>query len=184
MIEIHPIEQITVEEAIAVTGSYTCTNIYRVQYSDSDEHTRLELTLETLPQPVTRQYEHFDAETLERYNTVTQEGFSWGAYAGQELVGLLIAGQQAWNASLWVWEFHVAAAYRGQGIGRRLMEQAAQAARAADLRTIVCETQNRNATAIQVYRRLGFGVEGIDISYYTNNDYPDHDVAVFMKRRL
>jgi ribosomal protein S18 acetylase RimI-like enzyme len=184
MIQIRPIQQIADEEARTVTGSYTCTSIYRVQYSDDDGHTRLELTLEALPQPVTRVYEHFDAETIAHYNSVVQEGFSWGAYAAQELVGFLIAEQRAWNASLWVWEFHVAAAYRRQGIGRGLMDQAVQAARAASLRTIICETQNRNAPAIQVYRRLGFGVEGIDISYYTNNDYPDRDVAVFMKRRL
>jgi ribosomal protein S18 acetylase RimI-like enzyme len=64
------------------------------------------------------------------------------------------------------------------------METAVQKAKAAGLRTIVCETQNTNATAVNVYRRLGFSVEAIDISYYSNDDYPDGDVAVFMKRRL
>ena len=103
---------------------------------------------------------------------------------GEELVGALIAETRAWNKTLWVHEFHVAAERRGQGIGRMLMEHAAAQAKAAGLRAIVCETQNQNANAIQAYRALGFRPEGIDISYYTNADYPDRGIAVFMKRRL
>jgi ribosomal protein S18 acetylase RimI-like enzyme len=53
------------------------------------------------------------------------------------------------------------------------------------LRAIICETQNTNVPAIRFYRAVGFGVEGVDISYYTNEDMlPGHTVAVFMKRRL
>ena len=37
---------------------------------------------------------------------------------------------------------------------------------------------------IDTYRRLGFRLEGIDLSHYTNADYPDGEVAVFMKRRV
>ena len=57
-------------------------------------------------------------------------------------------------------------------------------ATAAGLRTIVCETQNTNVPAIQFYRKLGFRMEGIDISYYTNNDLPDGEIAVFMKKQI
>ncbi len=64
------------------------------------------------------------------------------------------------------------------------MECPAEKARRAGFRAIVCETQNTNATAIKIYRKLGFRLEGIDISYYSNNDYPDGEIAVFMKRRL
>ena len=31
---------------------------------------------------------------------------------------------------------------------------------------------------------LGFRVEGVDISFYSNDDYPEGEIAVFMKRRL
>jgi ribosomal protein S18 acetylase RimI-like enzyme len=64
------------------------------------------------------------------------------------------------------------------------MECVAQKAERARFRTIVCETQNTNVIAIKVYRKLGFSLEGIDISYYSNHDYPDGEIAVFMKRRL
>ena len=64
------------------------------------------------------------------------------------------------------------------------MEDVAQRAKNAGFRTIVCETQNTNVMAIKVYSKLGFRLEGIDISHYANNDYPDGEIAVFMKRRL
>src|SRR6266545_450346 len=86
-------------------------------------------------------------------------GFSFGAYDGELLVGLIIAEPQEWNRSLCVWEFHVAATHRRSGIGRQLMACAEEQARRSGLRTIVCETQNTNAAAIMVYRKLGFTIE-------------------------
>jgi ribosomal protein S18 acetylase RimI-like enzyme len=182
--QILSLTKFTDAEAQGVMGSYTCDACYRVRYIDSDSQTMFVLERVALDTPVVRKYDHFDEETLLRYAQVCQAGFSFGAYEGETLVGLLIAEKQDWNHSLWVWEFHVAPAYRGQGLGRALMDEATHKAKEADLRLVVCETQNRNAPAIQVYRRLGFQLEGINISYYSNTDFPDGDVAVFMKRRL
>jgi ribosomal protein S18 acetylase RimI-like enzyme len=184
MIEIRPLTSLTLADVELVAGEYVSDAYYRVSYTDTGESTLLRLDLVPLEQPVVRKYNHFNEEELQRYAGYFVEGFSFGAYTGEELVGFLIASAQDWNHSLWVWEFHVAATHRRQGIGRRLMECAAEKARASSLRVIVCETQNTNSSAIQAYRRLGFHVEAIDISYYTNQDYPDRDVAVFMKRRL
>jgi len=64
------------------------------------------------------------------------------------------------------------------------MEALAEKARKAGLRTIVCETQTTNAPAIRFYRKLGFNIEGIDLSCYSNEDFPDGEIAIFMKRRL
>jgi ribosomal protein S18 acetylase RimI-like enzyme len=65
------------------------------------------------------------------------------------------------------------------------MTEVAARARAAGLRAVVAETQNTNVRAIRFYRRVGFTLEGIDISYYTNEDMqPDRTVALFMKLRL
>ena len=130
-----------------------------------------------------KEFDH-DDETLQRYQRVLSDGYSFGAYDENLLVGLVIGEPHEWNRSLWVWEFHVVEACRKRGIGKQLMDSVAEKAQRAGFRTIVCETQNTNVTAIEVYRRLGFGLEGIDISYYSNDDYPDGEIAVFMKRRL
>ena len=60
------------------------------------------------------------------------------------------------------------------------MEAVADEAKEANLRVIVCETQNTNVPAIEFYRKVGFEIEGIDLSYYDMTE----EVAVFMKREL
>lgn len=64
------------------------------------------------------------------------------------------------------------------------MEALADRARKADLRIMVCETQNTNVPAIEFYRKVSFEVEGIDLSYYSNNDVTNGEVAIFMKKKL
>lgn len=62
---------------------------------------------------------------LNRYREMPAEGFSVGAYECGWLVGLLLAESQSWNRTLWIWEFYIREEFRGRGIGRRLMEEAA-----------------------------------------------------------
>jgi ribosomal protein S18 acetylase RimI-like enzyme len=184
MITIQPLVQLDTADLKRVVTTYLSEGVYIVRYRDSPTDTAFELHYVTLPEPAVKTYEHFDATTLHRYTHILHAGFSFGAYDDDLLVGLLIAEPQEWNRSLSVWEFHVAPTHRRSGIGRQLMAYAEEHARRSGLRTIVCETQNTNAAAILVYRKLGFIVEGIDISLYSNTDYPDGDIAVFMKRRL
>jgi ribosomal protein S18 acetylase RimI-like enzyme len=184
MITLKPLQELNQADIERVTSPYTCTETYRVRYEDSAVGTTFQIQLEPLDQPFIGRYDHFDQETIDRYRRVIPHGFSVAAYDETGLVGLLIADVQEWNSSLWVWEFHVAGANRGQGIGRQMMEWATEKAQNAGMRTIICETQNQNASAIRAYRKLGFQLEGVDISYYTNEDYPDRGIAVFMKRRI
>ena len=73
----------------------------------------------------------------------------------------------------------------GAGDGAAADGGVAGRAAAAGLRAVVCETQNTNVGAIRFYRRLGFTLDGVDVSHYTNHDMePGGTVAVFMKRRL
>ncbi|MCL4263254.1 MAG: GNAT family N-acetyltransferase [Anaerolineae bacterium] len=168
----------------AISG-YQTAEIYQVGYDEGDRETAVTLTLTTLPQPIYKRFPPLDQDDLERYTAVPAQGFSFGLFNQETLVGVALAEQMHWNNSLWVWEFHIAGGYRGEGWGRLLMTRLIAQAQAAGLRTIVCETQNTNVPAIRFYRRMGFRVEGIDISYYSNDDLnPDREVAVFMKRRL
>lgn len=183
MIEISPLTKLERTDLERVASGYTSNGKYQVTYSDSEDQSSIRLQFVENQKPYVKKFDH-DDETLQLYTALLANGFSLGAYDNNLLVGLILAEPREWNRSLWVWEFHVAETYRNQGIGKRLMERAAESAKRIHLRTIICETQNTNANAIHVYRKLGFKVEGIDISYYTNTDYPDGEVAVFMKRRL
>jgi ribosomal protein S18 acetylase RimI-like enzyme len=50
--------------------------------------------------------------------------------------------------------------YRGQGIGRRLLQSALAAARKLGLERVELAVLTNNAPAISLYRSLGFEVEG------------------------
>ena len=184
MIEIRRLSTLTAADLKRIASGYTSSSKYIVKHTDSAAYAAIELELVQLEQPYIKAYDHFDDETVDRYRQALALGYSFGAFDGELLVGIVLAEAHAWNQSVWVWEFHVESSYRGQGIGRRLIEALAEKAYTAGLRTIVCETQNTNATAIQVYRQLRFRLEGVDISYYSNQDYPDGEIAVFMKRRV
>jgi ribosomal protein S18 acetylase RimI-like enzyme len=64
------------------------------------------------------------------------------------------------------------------------METLADHARSQHLRLLACETQSTIVPAIRFYRALGFVLDGLDLSLYTNQDYPDGEIAIFMKRCL
>ena len=184
MLEVRTLTRLNAAELKRIASGYSSDSKYVVTHVDSVSRASIDLRLVALKQPFTKKYDHFDAETVQRYNRVLKDNYSFGAYDSDLRVGLLIAEARLWNHSLWVCEFHVAETYRQTGIGKRLMECAAEKAKQAGLRIIVCETQNTNAAAISIYRKLGFGIDGIDISYYSNTDYPDGEIAIFMKRRL
>jgi ribosomal protein S18 acetylase RimI-like enzyme len=183
MVEIKPLTQLNLDDLHRLVRGYVADATYHVHKTESGEAFTLTLELVPLSRPYVKQFE-LDAETVAMYQAALPKGFSFGAYDGDQCAGIALAEPHYWNNSLWVWEFHVAATHQRQGIGRRLVAALAQQGRAARLRTVICETQNTNVPAIHFYRQMGFQIEGIDISYYSNNDYPDGEMAIFMKKRL
>jgi ribosomal protein S18 acetylase RimI-like enzyme len=184
MIDIRPLAHLNPDDLHHLVTGYTSGAKYQLTRTESDQQFALMLELVPLPQPYRKRYDHLDTETIERYQQVSAFGFSFGAYIVKQCVGIALAEPRHWNRSLWVWELHVADTYRRRGIGRQLVEALAEKGCAAGLRTLVCETQNTNVPAMCFYRKVGFRIEGIDLSYYTNDDFPDGEIAVFMKKSL
>ena len=182
MIEIRPLRDIQAEALNQLTGPYTCSETYRVRWEDGKSSTVFTLERIPLAQPFVGRYDHIDDAWAATY--LRPSDYVFGAYDGEELVGALIAETRVWNKTLWVHEFHVAAERRRQGIGRMLMEHAAaqaEADRAARDRLRDAEPERQCDPGLP---RARFPPGGINISYYTNADYPDRGIAVFMKRRL
>ena len=184
MLEIRPLLQWEPDDLRCLMTGYTSDVKYQVSKRESVQQCVLALELVALPQPWHKRYDDLDAEALDRYQQMLACGFSFGAYDGRQCVGIALAEPEYWNKSLWVWELHVAETHRRLGIGRRLVDALSEQGRAAGLRILVCETQNTNVPAIRFYCKVGFSVEGIDLSYYSNDDFPDGEIAVFMKKRL
>lgn len=184
MIDIRALPHLDLPDLRRLIAGYTTREVYHVAISDHRD--RIAFTLERAPldEPYHKRYSYLDAELIARYERLLPAGFAFGAYDGEICVGIALAEPHAWNRSLTVEELHVDAEYQRQGIGLRLMDALEERARATGLRTIVCETQNTNVNAIDFYRHIGFALEAIDLSFYTNDDYPRGEIAIFMKKRL
>jgi ribosomal protein S18 acetylase RimI-like enzyme len=183
LIELRPLTQLTLTDLQRVGSGYISDSTYTVTRIEADNGVTFDLQRVQLQEPYSQHYA-YETEAVRRYGEICTMGYSFGAYADDALVGVIIAEALPWNRSLSVREFHVAETYRRRGIGGELMARVVSKARETGFRIIMCETQNTNAPAIAVYQRLGFHIEGIDISYYTNHDYPAGEIAIFMKRRL
>jgi ribosomal protein S18 acetylase RimI-like enzyme len=184
MVSIQPLTQLEDDQLTLIAG-YTTRSAYVVEKSEQEEQTSITLRLVSFASPEQNRFDPPAEDMVALYREAATKGFCFAAYEGEQMVGIALAEAQKWNRSLWVWEFHIAPSHQGRGIGRQLMERLVEAAKAAGLRIIVCETQSTNVPAIRFYRRVGFTIEGIDLSYYSNEDMePGRGVAVFMKRRL
>jgi ribosomal protein S18 acetylase RimI-like enzyme len=183
MIDIRPLEQFDAGRFHELGGGYTSPSRYVVSKVETPERTVISMDLTPFAEPYVKVWDQ-DEEMEQQYAEFARQGFSLGAYDGSVLVGLALTELRKWNGTLWIWEFHVDTSCRRQGIGRQLMDRLADNTRRSGLRVLALETQNTNVPAITFYRRVGFEIDAVDLSYYTNQDIPDGEVAIFMKRRL
>jgi ribosomal protein S18 acetylase RimI-like enzyme len=100
------------------------------------------------------------------------------------LVGIMALKFEAWNRRAVVWHFYMAPAYRGRGVGRALMDAAADEAQNRNVRCLWIETQNINYGAIQFYERVGFRWCGLDTSLYDPQRVAPEERALFFVRWL
>ena len=184
MVEIKTLTELSLDILTRLMTGYVSSTKYAVSKTKLDDRAVIELEMVGLESLHVKRFTPPAEEVIQRYMAALRHGVSLGAYEREQFVGIAVAEPQRWNRSLWVWEFHVAETHRRQGIGRQMMEELAERGRTSGLRIVACETQNTNAPPIHFYRRVGFNVEGIDLSYYSNDDWPEGEVAVFMKRRL
>ena len=170
-------------EDLSVAEGYVSSAKYEVSSSETTDHIGFTLSRRELTEPYERHWSASD-EDYSAYSELVDQGLSFGMYDKGRPVGIAISERIDWHRSLWVREFGIAESHRRKGLGRQLMDKVAADAAAKGLRILVCETQNTNVPAIDFYRRVGFEVAGVDLSYYTNSDLAAGEVAVFMKRKL
>ncbi len=163
-------------------AGYVSTDRYQISKSETADEFCFILKRQKLDAPYVKRWS-FSEDDFKNYSGLVNQELSLGAYDAGQLVGIAISEKIEWNRSLWIREFGVAESYRRKGVGRQLMAKAAEVAKAEGLRILVCETQNTNVPAIDFYRSVGFEVDGVDLSYYTNSDV-EGEVVVFMKRKL
>ncbi|MEU3061757.1 GNAT family N-acetyltransferase [Streptomyces subrutilus] len=88
------------------------------------------------------------------------------ALDGGRVCGFAVVGYTPWNRRLTVEDIEVAPGHRGRGIGRALMEHAADFARERGAGHLWLEVSTVNAPAVHAYRRMGFTLCGLDTTLY------------------
>ncbi|MEU8773855.1 GNAT family N-acetyltransferase [Streptomyces sp. NPDC048606] len=103
------------------------------------------------------------------------------ALDGGVLCGFVAVAHSAWNRRLVVEDIEIAPTHRGRGIGRSLMELAADFARERGAAHLWLEVSTVNAPAVHAYRRMGFTLCGLDTTLYDGTPAAGEQ-ALFMSR--
>jgi ribosomal protein S18 acetylase RimI-like enzyme len=182
--DIRPLTGLQPEAYRRIATGYTSPAKYAVHKEESPERTTITIERQPLAAPYVKRWPNSDRDLASYAQIVAEEDASLGAYDGERLVGVIIAKVTPGNGTLWVWDLEVDEAWRGHGIGRRLVEQLAAIGTERGLRVMLVDVQNTNANAIAFYYRTGFVRDGLDLSHYSNHDVTQGEVAFFMKRYL
>lgn len=117
-----------------------------------------------------------DSNDIDELNEIIEQGHSFGAFNGHELIGWIICDFRKWNNSLFIENLLISEKFRGQNIGRLLIRAVNREARELNCRIVELETQNTNYSAIKFYQKAGFMITGINTKLYNNSV----EVALFM----
>jgi ribosomal protein S18 acetylase RimI-like enzyme len=100
------------------------------------------------------------------------------------LVAVLEVEAETWRNTALVWALFVDQAWRGQGLGAKLLREAEKWAKRRKFRAMVLETQTNNVPAIRFYQKHGYSIAGFDPYFYSNQDIAKKEVALFMYKPL
>ncbi len=98
------------------------------------------------------------------------------AKAGDEIAGCVVFHNIAGDVD--ITNVQVKVEYRGRGIGKHLMTEAMEKARAAGGERFTLEARESNLAAISLYESLGFAAEGKRKDFYRN---PREDAIIMWK---
>ena len=133
------------------------------------------LTVVSVP-PYTKQYPRGD--TGAQNDLAQLDKGIYFAYVDGKLAGQIVLFKN-WNGYAYLDDIAVDRAFRRQGIGRALIDQAVAWAKARRLPGIMLETQNINVAACRLYERCGFVLVGYDRFLYRGLDPASEEIALY-----
>lgn len=183
MIEIKLLTSFTMEDekSLGLNGFDTDV-IYEVTKENSDDEMTVSLKRVTLKEPMRREWPHQESD-IDLYKDIIKQGYSYGAYKDDQLVGVVMTEYKELEHSLWITEIVVADHCRHMGIGSVLWDKVIQTANRAQINYIELETQSTNYPAISFYRKNGFEVNGLDMLENLNETI-NNEVILKMKKLL
>lgn len=160
-------------------NGYRTSEVYCVSKTESENSFELRIDKQVLDQEYTKNWETKDS-SVDYFNDVINEKYSYGAYIEHELVGFILLSRISWNNTLWIENIRVKDSIQGHGIGSKLLNKCIAVAKEVGARHVGLETQSTNYPAIQFYKRFGFLVTGIDLERYPQRIGDMEQVGILM----
>lgn len=157
--------------------TYTSDSHYKAQLVETDSSFSFNFTLESLPEILNR--DCFDTLFQPYWNGVCAFGV-FEVEEASEPIAILELAREEWNNRLIITQLLVNEGYRGQGIGKMLVDKAIEIAKEEDFRLITLETQTCNIPAIEFYKKCGFKFAGTNLHFYSNDDISENEVMIEM----
>jgi ribosomal protein S18 acetylase RimI-like enzyme len=162
------------EQIERIDTSFTTDTVY-IAHHHGDE---MVLRLSTLVAPVTKRFPLHDLNKLD-----TPWEFATVAIVEDRICGFLAAGYQVWNRRLTIWHLYVDCLHRRHGIARRLIDRAQVYGITKGALNMWLETGSLHTPGVQVYRRLGFELCGLDTTLYQGTPTSD-ETGLFLARPI
>ena len=182
--QIKKISSLTQELVERIVPGYTSDQIFRIRKTDDGNQMTFTLSLEKIEPPFFKKHDYSNPSVLAHYNSIAAQGNCYGIFYEKKCIGFLLSEIQSWNSTMIVREFGIQPDSRKQGFGKALMAHVIEKAKFLNLRSIFCETQNTNVDAIEFYKKVGFKIDGMDLSFYQNEDQLKREMAIFLRYDL
>ncbi|OHE40938.1 MAG: hypothetical protein A2Y16_03150 [Tenericutes bacterium GWF2_57_13] len=147
------------------------------------EHVRVEIealgdSLDIRLVPARFEYPKMKSFVMELFPPYYENAEAYGVFDGEKPIAMMELNEETWNKRLRVTELWVADEWRHKGYGSALLQHAKQLAQQKGCRMVILETQTCNTAAINLYRKNGFRVIGLDTTCYQNDDVERGEVRL------
>lgn len=159
-------------EGKKVTYSYTSEKYYNVISEKQENGWTFYLKKENFDTPFVK---YLEEDLFDEYREGSEV---YIAEVNGVEAGIMVIQEMSWNNTFTITDLYVQSEYKGQGIGRRLIDLAINRAKEQGARSVVVETQTSNYPAIQFYLKNDFTIAGFNKISYSNGDISKKEVRL------
>jgi ribosomal protein S18 acetylase RimI-like enzyme len=181
--EIRAVQPKDIDALVEIDGTIESSQYLHLEQVQAEDSLSLSWKLEERPQ----RQKLIEPNRLDDEILFTAKQIASGADEGMALmaehddapVALLVARPDLARGTYSVVDVRIDFEHRREGLGTALVFQVIAAARMQEIRAVSAETVTNNFPAIQLFRKLGFELSGVDTRYKTNHDVVKESATLF-----
>ncbi|MFP3854651.1 MAG: GNAT family N-acetyltransferase [Anaerolineales bacterium] len=168
---IRPAVSTDISELTELDHGYSTDHVWQMGFQEEKNRINLNFQEVRLPRPMRVRYPRDPEHLIDHW---TEKSVILVAEQEETLTGYLVLIEGPSPGSQWVSDLVVDIRHRQQGQGANMLKAAHRWASERDFQRLFLEMQSKNYPGIQLARKLGFHFSG-----YSDNYYPDDDIALF-----